>query len=129
MTQRSKAQSGFRVFKTSRFAKTAKKARIFDAELCEAIAEVMKGQCVDLGGGVFKQRLNKNMHRSIILAKSKKFWVYEDLFAKKDLANIDGDDLANFRLLAKLYEGLTDCQLTLLLESGDIVEICHDDQT
>lgn len=89
----------------------------------------MKGQCVDLGGGVFKQRLNKNMHRSIILAKSKKFWVYEDLFAKKDLANIDGDDLANFRLLAKLYEGLTDCQLTLLLESGDIVEICHDDQT
>ena len=112
------------VFKTSRFAKAARKAGISDNELCEAIAEVMKGQCDDLGGGVFKKRLNKNMHRSIILAKGKRLWVYEDMFAKKDIANIDDDDLADFRILAKAYEGLTDQQLRLLLRDGDFVEIC-----
>ncbi len=58
-----------RAFKTSWFAKVAKKARIKDSELCEAIRQVMDGQAVDLGGGVFKKRLNDNKHRSLILAK------------------------------------------------------------
>jgi hypothetical protein len=117
-----------RVFKTAWFSKAARKARISDAELCEAIAEVLKGQCDDLGGGVFKKRLNKNMHRSIILAKSGRLWVYEYLFAKKDRANIDDDELAGFRKLAKGYQGLTDHQLTALIQDGDLVEICHGDK-
>ena len=45
----------YRVFKTTRFGKDAKKAGIGDAELCDAIAQVMAGQADDLGGGVFKQ--------------------------------------------------------------------------
>lgn len=117
-----------RVFKTAWFSKAARKARISDAELCEAIAEVLKGQCDDLGGGVFKKRLNKNMHRSIILAKSGRLWVYEYLFAKKDRANIDDDELAGFRKLAKGYEGSTDHQLTALIQARDLVEICHGDK-
>jgi hypothetical protein len=71
-----------RAFKTRWFAKAARKAGIDDAELCRAVGEAMKGQCDDLGGGVFKKRLNKNMHRSIILAKGKKAWVFAYLFAK-----------------------------------------------
>lgn len=58
-----------RVFKTGRFSKDAKKAGIDDAGLCAAMREVMAGQADDLGGGVFKKRLNDNRHRSIILAK------------------------------------------------------------
>ena len=54
--------------------------------------------------------------------------MYEDIFAKKDLANIDDDDLADFRILAKAYEGLTDQQLRLLLRDGDFEEICHDNE-
>ena len=57
-----------RTFKTAWFSKAAGKARIGDDELCEAIQGVMKGQADDLGGGVFKKRLNKNRHRSILLA-------------------------------------------------------------
>ena len=53
----------------------------------------MRGQADDLGGGVFKKRLNDNMHRSIILAKGGRRWVYEFLFAKKDRANIANDEL------------------------------------
>jgi len=62
-----------RTFKTVWFAKAARKARISDSELCDAIREVMNGQADDLGGGVFKKRLNKNMYRSIILAKGGRY--------------------------------------------------------
>src|SRR5476649_919314 len=94
------AEETARAFKTAWFTKAARKARIKDDELCEAIEEVRKGQADDLGGGVFKKRLNKNMHRSIILAMGRKLWVYEYLFAKQDRANIKDDELAAFRLLA-----------------------------
>jgi hypothetical protein len=58
-----------RVFQTAWFAKAASKGRISEQELCIAIGQVMLGQADDLGGGVFKKRLNKNRDRSIILAK------------------------------------------------------------
>ncbi len=86
----------------------------------------MKGQAVDLGGGIFKKRLNKNMHRSIILAKGGRFWIYEYLFAKKDRANIDDDELEDFCTLARSYAKLSEQQLARLLEDEDLKEICHD---
>ena len=117
-----------RTFKTTWFTKAANKARIKDAELCEAISEVMKGQGDDLGGGVFKKRLNKNMHRSIILAKGRRYWVYAYLFAKKDRANIDESELMAFRKLADLYARKTDVEIAKELEAKELVEICHDSQ-
>jgi hypothetical protein len=63
------ARQTARVFKTAWFAKAAKKARTGDPELCAAIREVQRGQADDLGGGVFKKRLDDNMHRSLVLAK------------------------------------------------------------
>jgi hypothetical protein len=115
-----------RVFKTARFSKDAKKAKIKDRVLCDAIGQVMLGQGDDLGGGVFKKRLNDNLHRSIILAKGGKNWIFEFLYAKKDRANISDDELLAFRLLAKSYAGLTDPQLNQLLTASDLLEICHD---
>ena len=84
------------------------------------------GQVDDLGGGVFKKRLNNNQHRAIILAKGGKHWVYAYLFAKQDRANIVDDELLAFRLLAKSYAGIAEPQLRQLLVNGDFVEICHD---
>jgi hypothetical protein len=115
-----------RVFKTAWFSKAAAKARISDAELCAAIRQVELGQGDDLGGGVFKKRLDKNRHRSIIVAKAGSFWVYEYLFAKKDRPNISQLELIKYRVLAKAYAGLTSSQLSGLLEDGDIKEICND---
>lgn len=115
-----------RAFKSRWFAKAARKALTDDDELCEAIAEVRKGQADDLGGGVFKKRLDKNRHRSLILAKGGVHWVYEYLFAKKDRDNIDDKELVGFRKLAKTYEGLDDQQIDRLLKNGDFTEICHD---
>jgi hypothetical protein len=118
-----------RVFKTAWFSKAAKRALIKDAALCSAIQQVMQGQADDLGGGVFKKRLNKNMHRAIILTKAGRHWVYAYLFAKQDRANIDDDELAAFKLLATSYAVLDDQQMAQLVQNADLTEICHDDKT
>ena len=55
------------------------------------IQRVMLGQGDDLGGGVFKERLRKNQYRSIVLARTDHYWVYEYLFAKQNRANIADD--------------------------------------
>ena len=120
------AEEPVRAFKTAWFAKAARKALIKDEELCEAIAEVKLGQADDLGRGVFKKRLDKNRHRSIIVAKGRRYWVYAYLFAKKDRANIDEDELRAFRKLADLYSGKTDVEIEKELNSKELVEICND---
>lgn len=117
-----------RIFKTSWFNKAAKKAHIKNSELCTAIDQVTKGQAVDLGGGVFKKRLNENRHRSIIVSKSGSFWVYEFLFAKKDLENIDDQELAKFRQLASVYAKLSEEQIRKLLKNKSLVEIFDEDK-
>ena len=116
-----------RAFKTAWFSKAAKKARIGDAVLRAAILEVIQGQADDLGGGVFKKRLNDNMHRSIVLAKGGHHWVFAYLFAKKDRANIDPDELAAFKKLAQAYGRMTEAGLAFALSQGDLQELFHDE--
>ncbi len=117
-----------RTFKTAWFAKAARKAHITDQELCEAIKEVMLGQADDLGGGVFKKRINNNMHRSIILAKGGRYWIYQYVFAKSDRENIDDDELVEFRKLAKVYEKLSADKVKELIGDGELTEICNDNK-
>jgi hypothetical protein len=126
MLKKSKNKS--RVFKTAWFAKAAKKAHITDVMLCSAIAQVMKGQADDLGAGVYKKRLNDNLHRSIILAKAGQWWIYQYLFAKQDRASIQSDELAQFRVLAKVYAQLTQAQLDELIGDKEFLEICNDQE-
>ena len=113
-----------RTFKTAWFSKAARKALIADKELCDAIEQVRNGQCDDLGGGVFKKRLDKNRHRSIILAKGRRYWVYTYLFAKKDRDNITDAELTGFRDLADLYDAKTDAEIKLEIEAKELTEIC-----
>ena len=118
-----------RFFKTSWFNKAAKKANIRDEALCKAIYQVMQGQADDLGGGVFKKRLNENRHRSIILAKGGDYWIYAYLFAKKDRANIEDDELIEFRKLATFYSQQTDIVINTAIKNADLIEICYEKQS
>ena len=123
------ADRSARVFKTAWFSKATRKAQIDDEELCKAIRQVMLGQADDLGGGVFKKRLDKNRSRSIILAKGGRYWVYEYLFAKKDRENITRGELTEFRELAKTYERLTSEWIDQALRKNVWMEICNDTET
>jgi hypothetical protein len=119
-------ETSFRAFKTAWFSKEARKAKILDEELCKAFRQATKGQADNLGGGVYKKRLNDNMHRSIILAKAGRNWIYAYLYAKKDRENISPDELAAFKLLASEYSNATDAKIAQLVVGKELLEICHD---
>lgn len=115
-----------RLFKTKRFAMQAGKAWISDDELRDAFNEMLRGQADNLGGGVWKKRLNANRHRSIVLAKCGRYWIYQLLFAKQDRSNISHAELSDLRDLAKTYGGLSEMQIRHLLNTKEFVEIHHE---
>lgn len=67
------------------------------------------------------------MHRSIVLAKAGEYWVFTYLFAKKDRANIDEDELMSFRKLAELYRPKTQAELDAEIGTGALLEIYNVD--
>lgn len=114
-----------RIFKTKWFNREAKSHTIKDDELSEAINAVLQGKADNLGGGVYKKRLNQNRDRAIVLAKGGEHWFYTFLYAKQDMANISYRELAGFRELAKHYACLTEDQITALINNKELVEVRH----
>jgi hypothetical protein len=114
-----------RVFKTPWFSKAARTAGITDRELCEAAAGLAKGQGDDLGGNVWKKRLDKNRQRGIVVNKVGERWIFVYLFAKNDRENIETDELKGFRKLARDYGKLKPGDIDRLVNDGALLEICH----
>lgn len=118
--------TALRVFKWKTFSRDARKAGIKEPDLCDAATELNKGQADDLGGNVWKKRLNKNMHRAIVILSPGRFWFFVYLFAKKDRENIDDDELAAFKKLAKDIAKSDNAAVATLVKSGDFLEICNE---
>lgn len=112
-----------RVFKTKWFHKAAGKAGIANGELCRAVRELARGQGVDLGGNVWKKRLDGNRQRGIVLGKIGHTWVF--MFAKCDRDNIDARELRAFRKLAADVGRHTDTDIATLVTLKEWVEICN----
>ncbi|AZP70444.1 addiction module toxin RelE [Pseudomonas poae] len=117
-----------RLFKTRKFADAASKAWICDSQLREAFGQLLKGQADNLGGGVWKKRLNQNRHRSIVLAKGRHYWIYQLLFAKQDQSNISQSELIWLRSVATTYESFNEEQIQRMLDLREFVEIHHDQE-
>jgi len=64
------------------------------------------------------------VHRSIIVAKGGRCWVYTFLFAKQDRANISSDELVAFRKLATAFARMSASEMNTGLRNGDLLEIC-----
>ena len=124
-----------RIFKSRWFQRFARKEGIADAALQEAADRADKGQIdADLGGEVIKQRIARrgqgrlSGYRTIILFRrgTKAFFVYG--FPKSQRANIDADELKQFREAAKHVLALTEKQLAKLLKRGDFLEVKENGQ-
>jgi hypothetical protein len=50
--------------------------------------------------------------------------VFAYLFAKKDRANIEDNELRSFRAVAELYARKTDAEIAKELKLNEVVEIC-----
>jgi hypothetical protein len=119
-----------RIFKSRWFQRFARKEGIADEILRDAIARAERGQIdADLGGGVIKQRIARpgagrsKGYRIIVFFKrgARAFFVFG--FAKSQRANIDEDEQEHFKDAAKVVLALTETQLAVRLENGDLVEV------
>lgn len=123
-----------RVLKNPWFARFARKERISDAALCDAVARAEKGLIdADLGGGLIKQRVARpgagksGGYRTLILYRTTERAVFAYGFAKSDMDNIDEKDEARLKELAELTLGFSDEAITRLVEAGKLVEVKRDD--
>ncbi len=119
-----------RVFKNTWFQRFARKERIADAALCDAVTRAEKGQIdADLGGSVLKQRVARpgagrsGGYRVILLFRAGDRALFAYGFAKSDRGNIGDDELAAFRQLAAEVLTLSGEQLDALVTAGRFMEV------
>ncbi|MHB8416216.1 MAG: type II toxin-antitoxin system RelE/ParE family toxin [Acidiferrobacteraceae bacterium] len=124
-----------RIFKNAWFARFARKQRIPDSALVEAVQRAEKGLIdADLGGGVIKQRVARpgqgksGGYRTILLYRQthRVFFVYG--FAKSARDNIDDDEEAHFRRAAHHVLGISEEHLAEMIANGQFSEVSSDDQ-
>ncbi len=119
-----------RIFRNAWFERFARKQRIADTALIEAVRRAERGQIdADLGGGVIKQRVARvgqgksGGYRTIILYRQEQRAFFVFGFAKSEQANIDDDDEAQFKKMAKELLALSDAQMAMLIERGRFSEV------
>jgi hypothetical protein len=119
-----------RIFKGSWFKHFAKKEKISDKALKNVSNLLERGQFdADLGGGVFKQRLARpgggksSGYRLIIFFRKgdRTFFIYA--YPKSSLDNITGEELKDYKKLAKHFLHLTDEQLDIMIGDEMFQEI------
>lgn len=124
-----------RVFKTKDFARFARKAKITDDALCEAIARAGRGLVdADLGGGLIKQRVARDGRgrsggfRTIIAVRLHDRAVFLYGFAKSDKDNISADDLSELKREATVLLGLSRRALADAVDNKEFQEVFCDAQ-
>jgi hypothetical protein len=122
-----------RIFKNAWFERFARKQKIPDAVLRDAIRRAEQGLIdADLGGGVIKQRVARpgqgrsGGYRTLIVYRQaqRAFFVYG--FAKSQQANIGDEEEAAFKQAARYVLELTDEQLAALIQNGQLSEVDDD---
>jgi hypothetical protein len=124
-----------RVFKTRDFAKFARKAKVTDDALCEAIARAGRGLVdADLGGGLIKQRVARDGRgrsggfRTIIAVRLQDRAVFVHGFAKSDKGNISADDLSELKREATVLLRLNRRALADAVDKKEFQEVFCDAQ-
>ena len=124
-----------RVFTTKVFARFARKERLDDRQLCEAIARAERGLVdADLGGNLIKQRVARSGrgrsggYRTVVAFRVSQRSVFLYVFAKSERDNIDDRELADLKKLARHYLGYSDAQIAMALEQTELREVMCDDQ-
>ncbi|MBV9076516.1 MAG: type II toxin-antitoxin system RelE/ParE family toxin [Methylobacteriaceae bacterium] len=119
-----------RIFATKEFARFARKARLGPDDLVVAARAVEAGRWdVDLGGGVFKQRIARAGHgksggfRTLIVFQAGRHSFLVHGFAKNQKANVTAQELRALKRLADVLLGLDDRALDRASTMGEIVEV------
>lgn len=123
-----------RVFKTKWFVRFARKERITDRTLWNAVDQADRDLIdADLGGGVIKQRLARSGqgkssgYRTIVVYRTKARAIYVYAFAKSGKADLDPDELEGYRDLAKVYLAKSERDMDGYVAEGALTEVMDND--
>lgn len=123
-----------RIFLTRGVVRFARRQRIADASLSEAIERAERGTIdADLGGGLIKQRVARpgqgrsGGFRMIVAYRAAGRAVFLYAFAKSDRDNIDDDELEALRTIGANWLAASAELVGQAIEDGDLKEIEHDD--
>lgn len=124
-----------KIYKNLVFARFARRQRISDKALCEAIERAERGLIdADLGGGVIKQRIARPNEgrsggfRSLILFRVAQRAIFAFGFAKNQRDNISDDNLKALKLVAKTLLELDDERFQELVEKEELTEVNCDEE-
>jgi hypothetical protein len=125
-----------RVFATRVFDRFARKERLGDQRLCEAIARAERGLVdADLGGSLIKQRVARQGggrsggYRTIIAFRAAQRSAFLYGFAKNERDNIDDRELNDLKTLARHFLAFSDAQIATAQAQAELREvICNGEE-
>ena len=119
-----------RIFKTKLFARSARRERISDVQLCAAVGRAERGLIdAHLGGGMTKQRVARagqgrsGGFRVLLAYQARMRSVFLFGFAKSSRGNVDDDELATAQEIAQLWLKADSKTLAKALAEGIIQEV------
>ena len=122
------------IFKTKWFARFARKERIGDDVLREAIAHVEQGLVgARLGGDLIKQRVARpgagksGGYRALIAFRAKKRAVFLYAFGKNERENIDDNELATLKEIAHAWLAADAARIDRGIREGELQEVDRND--
>lgn len=125
------------VYRTRTFSRWARKQRLSDAALCDAVYEMRQGLYeADLGGGLLKKRIARRGQgksggfRTIVATNRGDRWFFVYGFAKNERANIDDDEEAALKKLAETLLTMLPASLAKAENTGEVTEVkCDGEET
>jgi hypothetical protein len=124
-----------KVFKSKEFIRFARREKITDARLCEAVNRAVRGLTdADLGGGLIKQRIARpgqgrsGGYRTLMAFRIKRHAVFIYGFAKNQRNNIGPDELEFWRRVATSFLRIDDARLTLMINQLELEEVRCDEE-
>jgi hypothetical protein len=124
-----------RILKTKWLVRYARRQRISDASLREAIERAGHGSIdADLGGGIIKQRVARlgqgrsSGYRMLIAYRAGSRAVFLYAFAKNECDNIDPDELTTSREIGAAWLNADVQQIARAIEQGILQEVTDDDE-
>lgn len=119
-----------RIFKTKWLARYARRERVADLSLSEAIERAGRGLIdADLGGGLIKQRVARSGqgrsggYRMLVAYRAGDRAVFLYAFAKNERENIDPDELIALRAIGAAWLGADAERLAQAVADGLLQEV------
>jgi hypothetical protein len=123
-----------RIFKTRWLARYARREKVTDASLAEAVLRAQRG-LVDayLGGDVIKQRVARTGrgrsggYRMLIAFRAAHRAVFLFGFAKNELDNISAGELTTLKEIAAVWLAADAAKIERAIAEGLLIEVKHED--